>query len=94
VGFEVIATPEAALALRNLARMRFPRQVAGQMTLKAFEVSKATSTPRNAAFELSPLNLPRYAVAIMTQVATDEACEFLEIVPGGCPPLTIGYRTE
>jgi hypothetical protein len=94
VGFEVIATREAALALWNPARMRFSRQVAGQMTLKALEVAKATFTSRNAAFELSPLKLPGYAVATVTRVATDEACEFLKVVPGGRPPLTVGRLTK
>jgi hypothetical protein len=97
VGFEVIATREAALALRNPARMRFSSQVAGQMTLKALEVAEATFTSHNAAFELSPLNMPGYAVATVTRVslvATDEACEFLKVVPGGRPPLTVGRLTK
>ena len=82
VGFEVIATREAALALWNPARMRFSSPVARQMTLKAFQVSKATFTPRNAAFELSPLKPPGYAVATATRVslvATDDLRELLEI---------------
>jgi hypothetical protein len=73
--------------------MRFSLQVAGQMTLNALEVAKATFTSRNAAFELSPLKLPGYAVETATRVslvATDEACEFLKVVPGGRPALTVG----
>ncbi|OKP01799.1 hypothetical protein PENSUB_7241 [Penicillium subrubescens] len=84
MSFEVITTREAAPTPRNPARMRFSSQVAGQMTPKAFEVSKATCTPRNAAFELSALKLPWYAVVAVTRVslvATDEACEFFKIVP-------------
>ncbi|OKP15182.1 hypothetical protein PENSUB_1806 [Penicillium subrubescens] len=77
--------------------MRFSSQVAGQMTLKAFEVSKPTFTPRNAAFELSPLKQPGYAVATVTRVslvATEEACEFFKVVPGGRPPLTVRRLTK
>jgi hypothetical protein len=94
MGFEVIATREAAPTPRNPARMRFSRQVAGQTTLKALEVAKATFTSRNAAFELSPLKLPGYAVATVTRVSLvateDKACEFLKVVPGGRPLLTVG----
>jgi hypothetical protein len=46
---------------------------------------------------LSPLNMPGYAVATVTRVslvATDEACEFLKVVPGGRPPLTVGRLTK
>ncbi|OKP04980.1 hypothetical protein PENSUB_6725 [Penicillium subrubescens] len=67
------------------------------MTPKAFEISKATFTPRNTAFELSPLKPPWYAVVTVTRVslvATDEACEFFKVVPGGQPPLTVGRLTK
>ena len=63
------------------------------MTLKALEVAEATFTPRNAAFELSPLKLPGYAVATVTRVtlaATYEACEFFKVLPGRRPPTTVG----
>jgi hypothetical protein len=52
MSFEVIVTQEAARTRRNPAGMRFSSQVARQMMLKTFEVSKATFTPHNAGMLL------------------------------------------